>query len=370
MVLAGQSLAQSEASLAERLHRPLANCETIAGNAHRLIADFYYDNIDSMDAILNLWEEECGAVEPVLRLKILLDILEESYADSNYSLYLRQYIRKYKNRINAAAMDTYFTEYEKYKTYFNYVPLRSRFDRLTRQLARDLFPDQKEGGSPYLLTLLFSDDLDGFERALKSPLYAGNPIREEEERRERARFPWEVDLSLYAGMWSPMGRMTQTVNRNWSLGVLLGSPMSDNTRLDYGIMVNIAGDTRPFEMYVDKATKEARPTLGLTIGLWFTREFRFDNDLAVDAVAGVGFGVLETDLERENRASDESKNYSLNTADFSVGLNVRKKVMKNNSLGLNLSWHLVPYKWDDTLVSDIGNNFARLNLFFRFDRLW
>ncbi len=370
LLLAGQVRAQNESTLVERLHRPVADCETIAGNAHQLIADVYYDNIDSMDYILNLWEGECGAVEPVLRLKILLDIMENSYADSNYSLYFRQYITKYKNRINASAMETYFNEYEKYKTYFDYVPLRSRFDRLTRGMARDMLPDQQRGTTAYLLALLFSDDLEAYERELKQPLYAGNPIREEQERREQVRYPWEIDLTLYAGMWSPTGRMAQIVDRNWNLGLLLGSPMGENYRMDYGLIFNFARNSRPFEMYVGKTYKMARAKHGLTIGLWFTREFRFENDMALDAVAGLGFGVLTTDLEKDNPAPDESKNYELNTADFSLGVNVRKRVAGNNSLGLNLSWHLVPYKWDDTLTQDIGSSFIRFNLFFRFDRLW
>ncbi len=370
MLPGGPGLAQQSPSLEELLHQPYADCETIAGNAHRLISDFYFDDIDSMDIILNLWEEECGAVEPVLRLRILLDILENSYADSNYMFYMENYISKYENRIEAASGELYFDDYERYKVYFNYVPLRSRFDQLTRRLALDLLPDQKKGGSAYLFALLFSDNAEGFERELELPLYDGNPIKKIREKKRLKRYPWEIDLTLYAGMWSPVGAMTQNFNRNWNLGLLLGSYMNDRTRLDYGVMLHYAGDGKPFEMFVDGATKEANPTVGLTIGLWLTREFQYTKDLAVDAVAGVGFGVLETDLERANPGPEESKTYSVNTADFSLGVNIRKRVAKNGSLGLNLSWHLTPYKWDDTLVTDIGNNFVRFNVFYRFDRVW
>ena len=168
---------QNDTTLTTRLNKPIKNCETIAFNSQSILPEYNISQLDSIRKILSIWENQCGNCEPIIRLKILLNIKQKTFVDTNYEMYIAEHIYIYKNRITVSKKNNYSKIFEYYKIYYSYVPLRSKFDEWTKTIAQNLLKEQKKGTSEYLLCLLFSEQIELFYDELKSKEYKENYVK-------------------------------------------------------------------------------------------------------------------------------------------------------------------------------------------------
>ncbi len=76
--------------LLKELTKPVITCEIISLNSQRIITGLNLDQKDSIRKVLNIWENYCRENEPILRMRILLDISDNIDISQNFKRYFKQ----------------------------------------------------------------------------------------------------------------------------------------------------------------------------------------------------------------------------------------------------------------------------------------
>jgi len=358
---------QNDTILSSILKNPGDNCEMIASNCQRILPQYNISQIKSIKEILSIWEIKCGEVEPIIRLKILLDIAERVFVDKKYEQYVTESIYVYKNRVSASKKENYIGIFDYRKSYYSFVPLRSKFDEWTKSIAQKLIKEQKTGTSEYLLCLLLSEQIDDFYKVLKSKEYDENFIKTTVYN--EIYETWQIGMiyNVIIGAWIPIGELSNTFSLSPLIGFRAGFTFNGSVRFDIGVNIRLQNQNKPFLINANDTATEVNSKVGFTGGLWLTKEYRLRNKVMLDAIVGLGIGFIDTDLKKNNPNPDENeKYYIIETADLSVGMNIRKRIFMRNSIGLNLSYHYAPYNLDKELITNIGNQYLTTSIIYRF----
>ncbi|NJO90485.1 MAG: hypothetical protein HC831_17150 [Chloroflexia bacterium] len=181
------------------------DCETATARYSQLLCKYTIDQRGPILEILKLWEESCEENEPIQRVKILLDIANNSFIDSAYADYFKKYIFDYFERVNSAYQEDFEDLYENNKSYYSYVPLRSIFDDWTWNIAKKQKEQQTYGTSAYLLAVLFAEDIKTFDNELKSGTYQKSYIKQTLDDVVYNSTKSPVKFVLNSGIWIPAG---------------------------------------------------------------------------------------------------------------------------------------------------------------------
>lgn len=358
---------QNDTVLNTILKIPNDNCEMTTFNCQRILPQYKISQTKSIKEILSIWEIKCGEVEPIIRLKILLDIKERVFVDKKYERYVSEFIYVYKDRVSASKGDNYKVTFNRYKSYYSYLPLRSKFDEWTKSIAQELIKEQKTGTSEYLLCLLFSEQIDYFYEEIKSKEYEENFIKTTVYTEKYDTWQKGMIYNAFIGTWIPLGKLSDTFSPCPLFGFHAGFAFNQSVRFDIGINIRIQNQYKPFLINADNTITEVNSEVGFTGGLWVTKEYKLENKIMLDAIVGLGIGYIDTDLKKVNPNPDENDNYySIETADLSVGMNIRKRIFMRHSVGLNLSYHFAPYNLDKELITEIGSQFFTTSIIYRF----
>jgi len=352
---------QNDSLLIKRLNRPVQDCKTIAYNSQAILSGYSISETDSINQILTIWENRCGINEPILRLKILQHIHSKAFAGTAlYQRYLDDFASTFKNRIAASRESDYHKTFEYNNIYFDYVPLQSKFDKWTKTIAQNLLKKQQKGTSEYLFCLLLSEEIEKFEAERKLKAYKDNFVATHISDKEYDVLKDEVKINFIIGAWIPLGKLKPTFTTSPLLGFHSGFNFSNSVKIEIGAEFRLHIDNKPFQIEAEGTATEVKSKVGFVVGFWFSKEFKLKRNMLLGMVGGIGIGILDTDLKKNS--NDDSNNYAIETADFSLGVNVRRRISRSIDIGLNLSYHYAPYNWDSQLVSNLGNQYLSLSL--------
>lgn len=351
---------QSDSLLLKRLSKPIVNCEIVATNSQELIAGYSSDQVDNIYKVMYIWEATCGNVEPIQRLKILCDIQFNRLVDAMYNDYIDYGVYVYKNRVNAGKSNTRLETFELNKAYFSYVPLNGKFDELTRNWALQLLPQQTVGSTPYYFCLLFSDKLEQFDKEANNNTSPNNYIHSRTKEKMDNTYN-SISFEGQIGAWYPIGQMNNLFKISPQFGITASAAFHKSWRLSLGFLMRVFIDDKPIELNINHTVQTANNNFGLTFGAWLIKEYNLKHNYFIDGVAGLGVGAIDNDYK-----DDKENSHGIETVDFSLGVNFRKKISRSNHIGLNISYHLAPYNFDPELKTKIGYQFVTTNLIFRF----
>lgn len=362
--------AQVDSSLVKKLNRPINNCEIVAHNSQILLTQFKIKQSDSINKVLAVWRQYCGANEPISRITILTSIYFQNNNDSINAPYLDNYLHKYKYRIKAAAEYKLHDIYENNKGYLDYIPLKGEFDYWTKNIALELLPNQQPGTSEHLLCLLFSNNFELFDKELQSHKSKNSFVSKYERERRFNNWNRGITLTLVSGIWSPAGKLANTFKQSPQFGFLVGAPISKSLRIDLGLVLAVLESRTNFDLYVENSIKSARGKYCVTFGGWVTKEIKVKKFLFLDLIGGLALGKIDTDLNKprvnQNNNTSNDYYYGVSTIDSSIGVSIRKKIFRKSSIGISYNLHYVPYSLDDILVTDLGDHFSSTSLIYRF----
>jgi hypothetical protein len=357
------AFSQNDSILMQRLNKPIINCEVIATNAQALLPTYTLEQWDSIAPILAIWEKACGNSEPIQRIQILFDIHANRLVDSNYKQYMQWLIYDYKNRVEDAKRENYNQIFEYYKIRFNFVPLGGAFDAWTQAIAQQLLPKQIKGTTQYLFCLVFAHEWARYEVEIQQESYINTKMPQKTDRTS----DWNpgFSISLLGGIWVPTGTLKQHFENSPQLGAQLGIPLRPTLKL--GIVFNICKfyDPKPLEINVENVITKANPISNGTFGMWLAKEWGFKKGFFMDGFCGLAVTSIQTDLKKINPSDKNDSNYGISTADFSLGVQFRKNLLKKRGIGVQCSYHFVPYNWNHLLKTDLGNSFLAVQLVYR-----
>jgi uncharacterized protein YqkB len=336
-------------------------------NSYNQLSELNILEIERISKILYNWEVICGENEPIARIKILLHIQNNKLDENLIAKYVTDYIYTFKDRVTASNSDNYKAIYAHYSHYYSYVPLKSNYDKWTKSIAQDLLQKQNEGTSEYLLCLLFSEQVDVFYKKIKSRDYKDNFIKNAIYQEKYDTWQRGMNYSIIAGAWFPIGKLSHTFDISPIFGFRGGFTFAKSLRFDIGFNLRVQNQQKPILIEGNNQINEVKSKTGLTGGIWATKEYRINNKVMIDAIVGLGVGILDTDLKKVNtQNTDNNKYYGVETADFSLGVNFRKRIFMKSSIGINISYHFSPYQLDKVLVNSIGYQHLTTALIYRF----
>jgi hypothetical protein len=356
-----------DSTLIKRLNRPITNCEIVATNSQDLITSYSIDQFDSITKILSVWENHCGDNEPTQRIKILLAIKKGESIDTLLDEYLQWNHYKYKSRIEYNRYAKNNEAYESNKGYYNYIPLRGKFDAWTSEIATDLLSNLQKGTSEYLACLFFSNSFAQFEIELNSKQYANNYVVKSIKGIRYDHWNNRLRISLITGIWMPLGKLETTFDPGPQFGIAFGMPVSKMLRVDIAMVFAVPQTKKPFEINADNTIKSVKSDYAIFFGGWITKEYRINDNFFFEAIGGLGLGAISTDLKKpQSNTNDRASHYQISSFDMNAGVSLRRVIFKSSSIAIQQKFHFAPYSVDRQLKTDIGNQFTTTSLIYRF----
>ena len=338
------------------------DCSVYAENSSELIGTYDIFQLDSVKAVLDIWERECGKSEPIMRLQILHDIYQGNFESEGYIDYYDQYVRKYIYRIEAAKRTTVRSNYESSKTYYDHTQIGNGFDKHTLTLAQLLLDQQDEGSDAYLICLLFVNEFEKFKELAYYKSAANTPLLKSLYDSRTGIFS-NFRISFGLGAWIPIGNnknifgispmislgMHQPINRNWRMdGVFTIVPFINNEALDFRF---------------EGKDEVSNSLVALNINMGLTRVNQLSPSLFLDTGFSIGLNILNTGIDNPK---EESSDHGITTIDLGAKVALRHKFKKGTSIALQSSINYAPYNWSGNLKSEVGKGYASVGLVYGF----
>jgi hypothetical protein len=356
-------LGQIDSAMLRRLNKAIYSCEVVSTNSQQLIVSFSTYQRDSILRVTNAWEHVCQNNEPISRVRILAAIQSDLANDTLLAKYLFHYRNKYINRVQESYVSANF---ELHKEYLDYVPPMKDFDQWTAHWASDLVRQHPANSSSYLVCLLLSNHIKEFIDTYESKAYRKHPLVVMVRDMMIAQSGERHFAAIKAGAWIPTGKLAQ-YQPCVAIGFELGGKVLERSRLDLVFDIAFLNGNSPITLQIGSAAPvqtDAKTVLDL--GVAYTREFQLKRNLYLDAIAGLGYGRVDTELKKPKKPDQNDSYYGVATMDISSGVMLRTSVGGRHQLGLRFMYHYAPYKaFSDILVYDIGNQYSTIGLMFR-----
>lgn len=360
--------AQIDSLMQARLTKPVViDCENIAFNCQEVISKYPIEEADSIQMVLGFWKKSCGTSEPTRRLELLLAISDGSFTDSAFFDYGDQYGRAYYWRFYDSQRDSYETIYQNRKASYDFVPLRSAFDAWTVKVAEQFLAKVPEKSAQYLYCLLLCNRFAEYERSVVSKEYSETLLSKDLGKRLTELWQNDFSFGVSAGMWVPFLKLSNTFSNSPELGFRMGLPLGKGFRLETQIAVRFLVNDKDFLFYAYDSARSTNASTGVLMGFCLKKEYFISNELAFNFNAGLGYGIIDTDIERPQEEWGYDQNgrvtnryYGVETFDLTIGLGFRKRIFNTNSIGMELNYHYSPYQIDEDLVNNFGDQYISL----------
>jgi len=365
---------------ARQEEQPQQDCEQITKIAlDRLIPLIQKNDYTELETVLSTIQSVCGENEFTQRMRIFRALLEKKSGGELIADYLaKNYHEILVMRWDYSIEEKYQSIYQNNKKDFNYIPLKHPIDSLLKIKAEALLhstafnlTEQEEE-----IALLFADRIDEFYQSYEKPISPAKPTALEKAR-QRAAYKDRGGFSIYAGAEFPITGTDPLFKTNPVMGFMYSSPLASNFLYELGLKIRINSNDRDFEYWLDNQTEVINSAASYSIG--GTAGYKvFDNDTFIIYpklglfFESTGTGLSEvTYYDNGNYYDDEYgssnvKYHNVNTMRASAGFAFMRHISTKKYIGLEASYHYIPYNWDNQLQTNIQPNYASLQLFFRF----
>jgi len=337
------NIALSQVNMDSLMTETAPNCENIAYNSTKLIEKYYNNSkIDSAIMVLNYWENKCGINEPIIRIKILFSILQNSFNENLYDTTILNYMYQYESRVSRKQQAYY---YEYYKPSFGYVPINGDFDKFTYKLANNLKDKQDKNTLEYLFCKFYTDNFDYFYSEIqKNSNFNNSAIRTNyykivDEYINMPEFHW----NFFTGIWIPTNN-TALLGNHYHLG-FKGGVLYKKWTCNLSLYFKFGNSLNEYEVLYSDTILKTNHFFGGYFGLDFERQLISFKGNRIYISAGVGwdgFDAIDVDINDNNPYNDEG--ISINSLNLNSGLIYRYQFKNNNYIGLSGTFNYVNYK--------------------------
>jgi len=369
LCLSLNSFSQVNQELLNRLNKPIVNCETVVYNAQKIISGYQFTQKDSIVSILKAWEELCGISEPTMRMRILLEIQDSTFAESKGEEYLNFFLLKFKRRLFAAEYPNYTSLYHSAPESYDFVPINEAFDKFTKEFAFYLIDGQADISLQHILCTLFTENIEAFDVALNARNYKQNNSKNNAYRPYYNTYSYRTPniFNYSSGIFIPTGKLGNNLRPAPFIGIGIGGTLANKYYLALDMKAVILSEKDLIDIKTNHDTTTTVNSL-VSIGLNLTRWNKVGKQLFLNISLGAGYNSISTDLIKKlatSRKQDDTY-YSINTADFNAGAELRHIFKKGWSLAAFTEWHYAPYNWDKKTFSTLGNQYYLTGLSVRF----
>lgn len=338
------------------LSKKSPTCKDISQSTSEVFASYIEKrDIDSAKLILNYWEEKCEVSEPIMRAKILINLLGFKSIDYLVNDNFMWYIYNFQDRQDFELQRFNYYDAE---PYFGFVKPQSLFDRVVAKSFTQLLDNYDLDNQSKLISKLYSGESDSIFYELQKEEFSKSPIADEYWAEvNRVKSLIESHFGWITGVWIPTGKLT-TLGVHPDLG-FLGGWKKEKWNYDFIMAFKFLKAKNEY-LARRKSSNTNELTdhffggqIGFEVGRdIFTRknhEFQLISGVAID-----GIDVLEEDVDRNLDAR------SIVSYNFNIGLGYRVYTNGNFYLGLRAKYNVIDYTIND--ATDLTGNAFSLQL--------
>jgi hypothetical protein len=333
------------------------DCEIIAYNATNLIMYFYaIQDYDSLEIILNDWESTCGISEPILRTRILLSILSNTFNESIYDSTIVDHILNYMMRMDTTVNEDFYYDYQEY---FGYVPIRGPYDYFTQCLADTLLQFSFYNPVELLFSEFYANILiDPVKEIQVNADYENTDLRSYYHRRvEKYLSKPDFNINFFTGIWIPFDNAALLGNHPviGMQGGIRSQKMTYNLTLAFKFIKSKNEYTILREGNLETTTN----FFGGYIGADLEREMVRLRKSQIDLLAGIGYdGWDAVKVNTEDDNPDNDLSHSISSLNINFGVGYRHYLRNKTYLALQGKYNFVNYN------NQGGTNFSGNTLTF------
>lgn len=352
------AFAQTE-PIKEKLLRVHPSCMDVAHNASLMIPEYHERRqLDSVETILNLWEQTCGFSEELLRCRILLAIEQDRFSEELYDHNIIERLLSYKTSVSHVFDES--GDLKPLEHNLRYLGYAVDLTKYTTRWARNLLmADPDPSPLEHFFLRFYGNDFNDTFSILNNPEYDGTKLQASYQQQvvqseTKHQFRGEVQL----GAWVPSGQL-DILGPHAGLGVRAGV----QTKRFYGLLSlkGYFGDTP--DQYV----------VNFRDSLWYSNEFTFlyaGLDVGYklkeiqghnfELIGGIGYNAITVLRVPKLLDPEEDDTEEVNSLNLNFGLAYRFQFESEVYIGLEAKYHAVNFA--NSGGTNLGGHFVTLDL--------
>ncbi|AEV32075.1 hypothetical protein Oweho_1068 [Owenweeksia hongkongensis DSM 17368] len=353
------SYAQLTESLVKRINEIVPDCYDVSINSQKIISRFYTEgNLDSAEAVLEYWEQQCDRSDEMIFGRILFDIANDRFHEDKYGNLLQimltckstqDYIETYKYEglyvhPSQSSMLKANLEYHNFTGSYSTRLLQDGTER--KKIERDILT-------------FFSGNPESLITGLKQEQYEGKLQENYNQMIADLTYDSGYFLTLYGGMWSPTENLSKLGNKP-ELGFTLGG---FEGRYGAELLLGFRFVNSPVNYSIrDKdSVYQDNHFTSVTIGVqgYYSILKNLRNDLSL--TTGVGYDeitIVPTD------EGDNVDNVSTGTLNVNFGFQYRYYFDYKDYLGVDVRYSFLDFS--NHIDNELSGNAISLRLLYGF----
>jgi hypothetical protein len=345
----------------------IVDCELLTlRTVNKLSDDFSYYQLDSLDLVINDWINQCGISECTQRLIILKNIMEGKPSAASIQTYFENYFHRIlRNRIRDSRRIDYGYAYTGSKAYFGFVPLRHKIDSIVMEESVNLINTNSLNPDEKLICIIFSGDIEGFDKEIKKPEYNDGIIKQYMLEKIRDNGNGWLTYTLYTGFYKPLSS-SDIFAYSPIVGVTFSSPLRNKLIVELGIKFRININDKSFNYYALGDTNNVNSDVSVFFGGLIGYKIYESKKLVLVPKFGIGLESVDTGISEKESKNEDETYYNIETIHLSLGLSAMTPVFRKSYIGVGINYHYCPYNTDHDLLTEFSNHLISTELFLRF----
>jgi hypothetical protein len=334
--------------------KKLLPCNEIIYNCSLLIPEHYEkQNLDTVAALVNYWEEHCGLNEELLRLKILLSIKGDSLNENIYSdVSIIKALLLYRNRkIEEKNSPGYL------KSYYGF-GISAGYDNFTKNLANSLVKDTTNSALEQFFLEFYSNNFDKiFLKLQDSSLHHTSLQKAYKTEEKTLSKKLDPHISLFSGILVPLGNLKIVGNR--PIFGIKGGFNKKNFLLDAALDFRFGPSKNTYFVQYQDSLIKTKQFFGVLFGL--ETGYRLFNQKMneIDLLGGIGLDGI--DVLNIGKPEDPNRiTKSLNSLNLNLGIGFRHYFQNRTYWGIEARYNFVNFK--NTGGTDLTGNTISIRL--------
>lgn len=359
-VIASNSIFGQVDNIESLMTRRYLSCQDIHYNVQYLIPEYHQKgSYDTLNAIVNYWENQCGTSEELVRCKILLAIDRGDFSEENYDSNIINYLIEYKNGLNPIYY-TYGRVYFNYNGYsYNQPDILKNF---TVQLASDLLKRNNLKPIEIFFLRVYSNDLKNTFSMIMTEDFNTTLLQESYFKEvHRYKKPMLGHYDFLLGAWIPQNNL-QILGSHPFLGIR-GGIKYKNLIVDATLGFKFGKSLNVYQVQENDSIWDTDHFFGGYIGLDAAIEIFTIQRSSIDLIGGIAYDGFDA-LKVKDKNSNDDISKSINSLNLNIGLGYKYYFNKLNYIGLDVKYNFLNYK--NHRGTDLGGNAFSIHLIYGF----
>jgi hypothetical protein len=293
-------------------------------------------------------------------------MMDKKPSDASIQTYFENNLQNVlRNRIEDSQRINFGYIYAGSKVYFGFVPLRHEIDSVVSEEAVKLLKTNALNPDEKLICMMFSGDIEGFDKEIKSHEYDDGYIKKYLLKNFRDNNNRWIAYTLYSGFYRPISS-NGIFSYSPMFGLTFSSPLRNRLIVELGVKFRININDDSFNYYALGDTNHVNSDVSIFFGGYIGYKIYESKKLIIVPKFGIGLESVSTGISEKKKNSQDKTYYNVETIHLSLGVSAMKPVFRKNYLGIGMNYHYCPYHSVKNLLSKFDNNLVSAEIFWRF----